>query len=338
MRRFAAITAIVLGAAMILAPAVFHLFSRTSAAERLTDDLRPALTDKALAQTRFEFDTQRAGLEEFIDRGIPRIAADLGQTPAQFRASIDGQFPAVATGIAQLPTIAPAVDGDISLFDANRAKFHSADAIPTTWLPYTVGPWMLIGFGALLVLLGLAVALGRGGRGSVVALLVVGLFLTVAPLAVRFPQKASDGRQLVALLKSPLSKASADQVQAWQTTVENMTVELQDRLLPSTASRLGLSPAAMNAYLAQNVPALASALPQMQPVVQHMGTLVDTLEKDVTPFAKTSKIPFRGLTWLFFAPGVLSAFVAGVLLLGSGSRARSGVSRRGDLPIETPAL
>jgi hypothetical protein len=338
MRRFVATTAIVLGTALILAPAVLHLFSRTSAAERLTDDLRPAMTDQALAQTRSEFDTQRAGLQEFIDRGIPRIAADLGQTPEQFRASIDGQFPAVATGIDQLPTMATAVDGDISLFDANRAKFDSADAIPTTWLPYTVGPWMLIGFGALLVLLGLAVALGRGGRGSVVALLVVGLFLAVTPIAVRFPQKASDGRQLVALLKSPLSRQSADQVRAWQTTVENMTAELQDRLLPSTAGRLGLSPAGMDAYLARNLPALASALPQTQSVVRHMGTLVDKVEADVAPFATTSKLPFRGLTWLFFAPGVLSAFAAAALLLGSGSRARSGASRRADLPVETPAL
>ena len=339
MRRFVATTAIVLGAAMMLAPAVFHLFSRTSAAERLTDDIRPAMTDQALAQTRFEFDTQRAGLEEFIDRGIPRMAADLRQTPEQFRASINGQFPAVEHGIEQLPAITTFVDGAIGLFDANRAKFHSADAIPTTWLPYTVGPWMLIGSGALLVLLGLAVALGRGGRGSVIGLLVVGLFLAVTPLAVRFPQKASDGRQLVALLKSPLSQQSADQLRAWQTTVENMTAELQDRLLPSTGGRLGLSPAAMDAYLTRNLPALASALPRTPPVVRHMGTLVGKVEADVTPFAKTSKLPFRGLTWLFFAPGVLSAFVAGALLLGSRSRAGSGASRRrGDLSIETPAL
>src|SRR3954447_10888765 len=201
MRRLAAAIAILLGSAMILAPAALHLFSRASAAERLTDDIRPAMTDRALAQTRAEFDLERAGLREFVDTGIPHLAADLGQTPAAFRASIDREFPAVSTGIQQLPAITPFVDNAINLFDENRAKFHSADAIPTTWLPYTAGPWMLIGFGALLVLLGAAVALGRGGRASLVGLLVVALFLAVTPLAVRFPQKASAGRQLVALLR-----------------------------------------------------------------------------------------------------------------------------------------
>src|SRR2546423_3590200 len=153
MRRLVAASAIVLGAMMVLAPAALHLFSRASAAEKLTDDIRPAMTDRALAQTRSEFDLEGAALQEFVDRGIPRLAADLGQTPDAFRASLNSQYPAISTGIQQLPAITSTVDDAINLFDDNRAKFHSADAIPTTWLPYTVGPWMLIGFGALLVLL-----------------------------------------------------------------------------------------------------------------------------------------------------------------------------------------
>src|SRR5436305_4002499 len=72
-----------------------------------------------------------------------------------------GRPPSLQPGVQQLPAITTHVDDAINLFSDNRAKFHSADAIPTTWLPYTVGPWMLIGFGALLVVLGAAVALGR---------------------------------------------------------------------------------------------------------------------------------------------------------------------------------
>ena len=52
MRRFIAVTAIVLGAGMMLVPPVLSLFSRTSAAEKLTDDIRPAMTDSALTRTR----------------------------------------------------------------------------------------------------------------------------------------------------------------------------------------------------------------------------------------------------------------------------------------------
>jgi len=98
--------------------------------------------------------------------------------------------------------------------------------------------------------------------------------------------------------------------------------------------------AAGSELVRKRIPALAELAEEIgDPAVRHMGTLVGKVEADVTPFAKTSKLPFRGLTWLFFAPGVLSAFVAGALLLGSRSRAGSGASRRrGDLSIETPAL
>jgi len=338
MRRIVAALAIVLGIGMVLAPAPLHLFSRTSAAEHLTDDIRPAMTDQALAQTRSEFDTQRAALQEFVDRGIPRLAADTGQTTGQFRASIASQYPAVDTGIRQLPAIAPYVDGAINLFHDNRGKFHSADAIPTTWLPYTVGPWMLIGIGVALMLLGTGLALRRIGRGPLVAILVVGLFLAVTPLAVRFPQKASDGRELVALLRTPLSQPAADQLRAWQTTVEQMTSQLQGSLLPAAATRMGLSPAGMNDYLARNLPALAQGLPTTQAVVQHMGVLVGKVQANVATYAKVRKLPFRGVTWLFFAPGVLLAAAAGVELYAAHHRAVSPSSRGAAVPTERPAF
>ena len=333
MRRVVAATAIVLGAGMIVVPSVLSLFSRSAAAEKLTDDIRPAMTDTALAKTRAEFDTGRAALTDFVDHGIPRMAADLGQTTEQFRASIDSRFPDVATGMQQLPAMAGAVDGAINLFDENRAKFHSADAIPTSWLPYTVGPWMFIAFGALLVILGLAVALGRGGRRTMAALAVLGLFLAVMPVVVRFPQKAADGRELVAALRTPLSRPTADQLRVWQTTVDKMTSQLQSDLLPAVAGQLHLSAQGMDDYLRRNVPTLATGLPQLRTTVTHMGTLVAKVERNVATYDKTRRIPFRALTWLFVIPGALVGVTAAVGLVGS--YAASAGAPRG-IPVPTP--
>ena len=332
MRRFIAVTAIVLGAGMMLVPPVLSLFSRTSAAEKLTDDIRPAMTDSALTRTRAEFDAGRAALTAFVDQGIPRMAADLGQSSAQYRASIDSQYPDVAAGIRQLPAMTTFVDGAINLFDANRAKFHSADAIPTTSLPFTVGPWMFLGFGLLLLTLGVVVGLGKGGRAPVAALVVAGMFLAVTPFVVRFPQKAADGKELVALLRQPLTRESANQLRTWQTTVEKMTTQLQSGLLPAVAGQLHLSPQAMDAYLARNVPELAAGLPQLQPIVTHMATLVAKVERDVAPYSKTRRIPFRALTWLFFVPGALVAVAATLGLFATSTRAASAASRRVAVP------
>ena len=164
-------------------------------------------------------------------------------------------------------------------------------------------------------------------------LLVIGLSLAVLPIAVRFPAKASDGRHLVALLREPLSPPAAAQLRAWQTTVETMTAELQNGLLPATAARLGLTPAGMDAYVARNLPALAKGLPQMQPVVRHMGVLVGTVERNVPTYATTRKLPFRGLAWLFLGPGLLvTLLAAGDLMAGSGRAAVSRSTR----PVRMP--
>jgi hypothetical protein len=113
-----------------------------------------------------------------------------------------------------------------------------------------------------------------------------------------------------------------------------MTVQLQDGLLPATATRLGLSPADMDAYVARNLPALAAGHPQMQPVVRHMGALVGTVERNVATYATTRRLPFRGLAWLFLGPGLLIALVAASDLLGSGSGAVSRSPRVLGMPTE----
>ena len=93
-----------------------------------------------------------------------------------------------------------------------------------------------------------------------------------------------------------------------------------------------LSPAAMDAYVARNLPTLAKGLPQMQPVVRHMGTLVATVERDVPRYATTRRLPFRGLAWLFLGPGLLLTLLTAADLLGGEGRSVSRSTRPMGLP------
>ena len=49
MRRVAAIVAIALGVVLVVTPIASSLFSRSKSAQRLADDVRPAMTERALA-------------------------------------------------------------------------------------------------------------------------------------------------------------------------------------------------------------------------------------------------------------------------------------------------
>src|SRR4051812_44953438 len=149
MRKICSFVAIFAGFCFVAAPFALHLFDRTSAAEDLTDRIRPAMTANSLQALRTEFNTGRDAGNGFHDKVMPVLAARLGQTPEQFNALVLAKYPAVAKGMDEFPTVATTINGAISLFESDQARFHDADAIPTSSLPYTVGPWAMIALGVL---------------------------------------------------------------------------------------------------------------------------------------------------------------------------------------------
>ena len=70
-----------------------------------TNSLRPAFTDAALEQSRNDVRTATSFAADFHGQTVPALAGQLGLTPAEFLNRVATQYPAVGTGLAQLPEI-----------------------------------------------------------------------------------------------------------------------------------------------------------------------------------------------------------------------------------------
>jgi hypothetical protein len=169
---------------------VNHLFSAGPAFERMSDGFRPAMTPVAIAQLQANLGTLEAVGPEFETKGITMVAQALGMTPEQLTAFIGQQYPDVATGLQQLPSIVAQFRGVVGVLAIEQTRFERADAIPASNLPATTIPWGLLVAGIALVGIGLTVAI-RPIRPWAVAALAVGALMVVAPLAMSLPTKAS---------------------------------------------------------------------------------------------------------------------------------------------------
>ncbi|MGZ4384793.1 MAG: hypothetical protein ACXVY3_09350, partial [Gaiellaceae bacterium] len=80
---------------------------------------------------------------------IPDLAQRTGSTPAAVTAQIEQSYPAVARGLAAWPSIRP---GAYALAAAQRESLPDRPRLDNT--PFRVFPWLVIGPGILLALLG----------------------------------------------------------------------------------------------------------------------------------------------------------------------------------------
>ena len=96
-----------------------------------------------------------AVVPEVKDKLVPALAVRLNQSPAQVQALIAQRYPAVATGLAEWPSIAPSAAVLAAHQRANVKSFAEGDGAPFRTLP-----WLVIG-PALLVALLCGIALVR---------------------------------------------------------------------------------------------------------------------------------------------------------------------------------
>lgn len=129
-------------------PLVLKLFPRSAAGDRVTDRFRSTMSSDGLSQPQTNFDTVGAFTNQLIDKAMPEFASELGMTDPQFKRYVNANFPAVATGIKEIPPAAAFVGPVIPQLAAAHGEFHSVDALPGLGLPIASIPWLLLGLGA----------------------------------------------------------------------------------------------------------------------------------------------------------------------------------------------
>jgi hypothetical protein len=331
MRRTAAVIAITLGMALIAVPFALSLFSRTSSAERVTDRFRHMMSAEGLVELRTDFETVRGTGEELIQGLLPRLARELGISEAELDRLIKTEFPATATGVQEVPAVLAFVDPVIDKLEADAKDFRAADSIPVGDVPLTVGPWVFIGIGVAFIIAGVFVL--TGARSGLVAALLFGLAVAAAPLAVSFPQKASDGDRVAAVARIGLSQEGADKAQHAMVVLDAMFAEIDHDLIPAMEQRLQLSDAAFRQLIATDFPKVNQGLARWSEIRLKGHSLADKQTASVGDFAAADRIPYTTLPWLLVGSGGVLAGVASAALVQTRRRTANAIGSDARIPL-----
>lgn len=310
MQRITAVLAVVLGLGLIGFTLATSLYSRTAAAERITDTFRSAMSPAGVASTRADYDTIARGRTQFTRDLVPALARDLKLSAPQFNAFVGSNFPAVPAAVATFPRINSFVGPYITTLERNREEFDDADSLPLLGLPLDATPWLIAGLGAAIALAG-GLALLTGSRAATLAILALGAVAVAVPLAASIPGKASDARRITVIGGQVLDRRAAAFAETTTAKVDALVTEVTTKMVPALATRLGTTPGAFGATLARDYPATSNLL-RVWParLSQKAHGIAAGMQAYAGDWKKADKIPLKSLAWVVVGPGIALALVA----------------------------
>jgi hypothetical protein len=140
----------VMGVGLILAPAIFVMFSRAPLGAEMINDFRPFMTEKKLTTIQGYFLTIGAGEGELRNAVEPALR-DAGISGTE----LAGTLPSIGEFHHDWPRISGDMAPMIGVMADNITNFGGVDALP----PFSLFPWFFVLPGILVLLLGI-----RAGR------------------------------------------------------------------------------------------------------------------------------------------------------------------------------
>lgn len=307
--RVAAGLLVLIGGGFVAVTLAANLFSVGPAFDRLTEDFRPIMTEKAIATDRADIASLESAGTEIQSKMLPALAQQLGMTPAQFSTMMAEQYPDVTAGLAAVPEITPSFSGLVTTLDEQRPYFKAADAIPTTSVPSTSVPWSLFVVGLLTA--GLGVWVWFKPRGSAVAVTVAGAALIVIPLILSMPHKASYADTLNENLKPVYTQELITGASSSLTTLSAMGTEMQQKMLPDLAAQLKMTPEQLNTFFAENFPATSAALAGLPDSLGRFQNLVTTFDGRLSDYNTLKPVSFVPIVWFMIGGGIALFLLGG---------------------------
>ena len=326
-RRLPAFGVLAIGVVVLIVLFANNLFTVGTAFEELTDAFRPIMTDEAIATAENDVAGLGAVSEEFNTQVAPAVAGALQMSPDELNVFLGTNFPSVAAGVGALPEIVPQFTGVVGLLSEQQSNFESADAIPTSSLPASTVPWivLLIGVGAVVVAI---LMLGKNKQAWLIAV-GFGVLVVAFSLVLSFLSKSTAADDLNEALK-PVYTAQlvADSGQALG-VVGAMGQEMQEDMLPALAQQLNMSQDDMAGFLSQ-FPATEAALGGLEDSLGRFQSMITAFDSQLDNYNTIKD------TALY--PLALIVLVAGLLVVVCGVWSFMAV-RKEDEPAleETPA-
>ncbi len=300
------------------------LFAVGPAFEEMIDDFRPLLQDDALAQAQADLDGLAAVSTE-LDSMVGTMAGALEMTAADFQAMMGEQFPAVATGAAELGDIGAGFSGLVGLLGDQQALFFSADEIPTADLPATTVPWGILAAGLVAIATGFAMYQWR--RGGAWLAIGLGALLVVVPLVLSLLAKSADADELNDNLEPVYTVATVQSAQEALSTVSMMGTEMQTVMLPALAEQLGMGPGELDALIGSDFPVIAATLEGMSAMLDRFGVFVETFNNNLDNYDTLRPVAFLPIVRTLVVGGIVVALAGAALALDG---------RRREEPVTAP--
>lgn len=308
-RKTAGAVVAVVGLVLLGSIVVNDLFSVGPAFERMSDGFRPVMTQEVIATLQQDLQGLQAVSDEFQTTGIPMMAEALGMTPEEFAVFMVERFPDVATGVEQLPASVEGFTGVVGTLEAELDRFASADAIPTSSLPATTVPWGMLTAGLLLLGIGILIFV-RPGRTAPVVAMIVGALLLVVPLALSLPTKAADADQMNENLTPVYTQELVAGAQENLAVVAAMGTQMTEEMLPALGAQLGMDEATLQAFLADNLPAIAAGIQALPDALGRFTDVVETFAANLDDYLTINDVEFVPIVW--------TLIIGGAIVLGAG--------------------
>jgi hypothetical protein len=311
--------ALAIGVVMVVVPLAFNLPGKTAAADKVTGAFRSTFTAESIAQAQADIKVVDATAAELQTKLVPGLARSLNESDAQFVTFMKANFPDIAAGVALLPKSVPYFDSLVARLAEHRTDFEQADAIPTSYLPVKVVPWLMIVPG-LLVLVISGLALIKGGTWAKLAPVVsvaVGVIVVAVLVTASIAPKTSALQRFTVAFRPVFTEQGARTTVAYLDATTKMARSFQNDAVPAIAGRLGVSQAQMAATLRRDYPAVATGVPKLTgQILPRFTTIAAKIEPNIDNEKQTDAIPLsqwsaRMTFWLFVVVAV------GLLLAGA---------------------
>jgi hypothetical protein len=302
---------VIAGLVFIMVTLAQNLFGVGSAFEEMIDDFRPALQDEAIAQYRADIQGLGAVAEEFQAAVVPGMAEAMDMSPQDFGAMMQGQFPAVAEGMALLPEAGPTFGDLIDTLAAQQDNFFSADEIPTESLPAQTVPWGFTIAGLIAIGIGVLMLL-RPARAYLIAALVLGVLIVAGSFVLSLPAKSADADDLNAALEPVYTVETVENAKGALGVIGAMGTEMSETMMPALAEALGMDQDGLNQFMGQNFPATAQTMQTFEASMGRFNELVGIFDANLDNYDTLQPVRFVPIIWIFIIGGVVIA-VAGTL-------------------------
>jgi len=308
---------IIIGVALIVIVFANDLFNVAPAFEELTDDFSATVMQADVIETA-EGDVAllKAVSVEFGEVIVPTLSGAMGMDAASFTAFVGENYTAVATGVAALPQVTEQFTGVMELMNSQLDNFEQADAIPTSSLPATTLPWIILLIGIAAVIIG--IVLFFSFRLGAILAIVLGVVVVASSVVLNLVDKAGAADDMNEAFKPAYTQELVTGSEQALVVVGGMGQQMSSEMLPALAQQLGMSQEELGQFMAANFPETAKAMQELEPTMGRFTVMVGTFDSQLENYNTIKDTVLQPIAWAVLIGGAL------ILILGAWGLIASG--------------